>query len=197
MRKLRILIPVMFLSLLCACTAKNQPMQKALDLRSALLQSGGCTFAAACNVNYGETALSFSMDCTYQTDGKARVTIDSPETLRGICAYTNGDAASLRFEDTVAAIPLLDDGRIAPLTFGYLLGSALSQDYISAVGAADGAAQITFLHGYDEQELTVEVILDADTALPSRAEIYRDGTMLLCTDITDFTFSYDPIIETE
>ena len=169
-------------------------MQTALDLRSALLQSGGCAFTAEINVDYGQTALRFCTDCTYQTDGRTHLLIDSPETLAGISAYTGEDGAKLRFSDTVAAMPLLDDGRISPLSFAYLLGSCLSQDYISCTGSDGGYSRITYLHGYDEDELTVDVFLD-ENAIPMLAEVSKDGQLLLAAELRNFTDTYEPITE--
>lgn len=133
------------------------------------------------------------MQCTYQTDGKTHLLIDSPETLAGICACTGEDGAQLRFSDTVAAMPLLDDGRISPLSFAYLLGSSLSQDYISCTGSDGGYSRITYLHGYDEEELTVDVYLDAERALPIFAEVSKDGQLLLTAELQNFSFTYEPI----
>ena len=45
--------------LLSACSAKR-PAQPPLTFRTALLQSGGCSFTAAITADYGESAASFA-----------------------------------------------------------------------------------------------------------------------------------------
>jgi hypothetical protein len=134
------------------------------------------------------------MRCTYQSDGKTALTLDSPETLAGISAYINGEEGQLRFEDTIAALPLLDEGRLTPLKLAYLFGCALSQDYIAAVCREGDGYRATYLHGYDEDELTADVYF-TERFLPQVIEVSKGGEMLLAAEITDFSFTYTPIQE--
>ena len=50
--------------LLSACSAKR-PAQPPLTFRTALLQSGGCSFSAAITADYGESDASFTLDCVF------------------------------------------------------------------------------------------------------------------------------------
>ena len=61
-------------------------MQQALQLRTELLQAGGCRYAADVSVSYDDVRFDFSLDCVCGADGAARMTIRAPQTLAGIAA---------------------------------------------------------------------------------------------------------------
>ena len=71
--------------LLSACSAKR-PAQPPLTFRTALLQSGGCSFTAAITADYGESAASFTLDCVFSPETGASVTVTEPESIAGIQA---------------------------------------------------------------------------------------------------------------
>ena len=84
-KKILSLLLASALWLLCGCAREDSEMQRALDFRTALLQSGGCAFTAEVTADYGEQVYRFTMDCTWSPDGGAALTLTAPQTLR-ICA---------------------------------------------------------------------------------------------------------------
>lgn len=161
-------------------------MQQALQLRTELLQAGGCRYAADVSVNYDDVRFDFSLDCVCGADGAARMTIRAPRTLAGIAAELSAGSARVEFEDTAVAFGLMADGNLAPMQLPQLLVQALCADYIEAAGREGDAVRVTYLHGYDEKELTVDVWLSG-ALMPDYAEVSYQGQMLAAMTITDFT----------
>lgn len=161
-------------------------MQQALQLRTELLQAGGCRYAADVSVNYDDVRFDFSLDCVCGADGAARMTIRAPQTLAGIAAELSASSARVEFEDTAVAFGLMADGNLAPMQLPQLFVQALCADYISSAGREGDAVRVTYLHGYDDDELTVDVWLSG-ALLPEYAEVSYQGQMLAAMTITDFT----------
>ena len=161
-------------------------MQQALQLRTELLQAGGCRYAADVSVNYDDVRFDFSLDCVCGADGAARMTIRAPQTLAGIAAELSASSARVEFEDTAVAFGLMADGNLAPMQLPQLLVQALCADYIEAAGREGDAVRVTYLHGYGEKELTVDVWLSG-ALMPDYAEVSYQGQMLAAMTITDFT----------
>lgn len=172
--------------MLTGCRASGGAMQQALQLRTELLQAGGCRYAADVSVNYDDVRFDFSLDCVCGADGAARMTIRAPQTLAGIAAELEGSSARVKFEDTAVAFGLMADGNLAPMQLPQLFVQALCADYISSAGQEGDAVRVTYLHGYDDDELTVDVWLSG-ALLPEYAEVSYQGQMLAAMTITDFT----------
>ena len=149
-------------------------MQRALDFRTALLQSGGC---------------AFTMDCTWSPDGGAALTLTAPQTLEGIRAEVSADGARVVYEDTAVGFESLAGGRLAPMALPYLLGSSWYEGYISACGMENGLLRMTCLDGYGEEELAVDTWLDTQSGQPCRCEISYQGQTLLTAEISAFAMN--------
>ena len=185
MRK-KLLVILMTMLLLCGCEKKTDAsMQQALDFRSALMAAGGCTFSADFTADYGDEIVRFSADCACGKDG-VTMTVTAPETLRGICAAVDDADARVIFDETEIALDLMA-GRLAPLSAPYLLYAAWTEDYLQFTGREDGQLRITVLHGYNDEELTVDTWLGAEK-IPLRSEIAADGETLIFAEITAFQF---------
>ena len=101
-------------------------------------------------------------------------------------AELSAGSARVEFENTAVAFGLMADGNLAPMQLPQLLVQALCADYIEAAGREGDAVRVTYLHGYDEKELTVDVWLSG-TLMPDYAEVSYQGQMLAAMTITDFT----------
>ena len=78
------------------------------------------------------------------------------------------------------------DGNLAPMQLPQLLVQALCADYIEAAGQEGDAVRVTYLHGYDDGELTVDIWLSG-ALTPEYAEVSYQGQMFATMTITDFT----------
>lgn len=173
--------------LLCGCSAKHSAMQQALNFRSALLAAQSCTFDADVQVHYGEELFSFGLSCAYDTDGSAELTVTSPQTISGIRAKIGKDGTQLQYEDTAIALAPLANGNLAPMELPRLLGECWAGEYIRAAGTDGEGFRVTYLSGYDEEELAVDVWFSLDECEPEYCEVTYQGEMLISANITDFS----------
>ena len=171
--------------LLCGCKAAKETdgAQQALDFRSRLL-NGGCSFQAELTADYGTFVQEFSLACEYSAQEGTRMCIQAPESLAGICAEVSKDGAKLVFDGTEAAFGDLAGRKVSAMAAPQILASAWAESYISLTGKEDGALRVTYLSGYDEDELTIDTWF-SDGA-PVRAEIACGGRTVLQAKITDF-----------
>lgn len=188
-KKILSLLLAFALWLLCGCAREDSEMQRALDFRTALLQSGGCAFTAEVTADYGEQVYRFTMDCTWSPDGGAALTLTAPQTLEGIRAEVSADGARVVYEDTAVGFESLAGGRLAPMALPYLLGSGWYEGYISACGMENGLLRMTCLEGYEEEELAVDTWLDTQSGQPCRCEISYQGQTLLIAEISAFAMN--------
>ena len=189
MRRLRNKLAVLFLALpalLCACTgnpAEQDPAQRALDFRQALLESG-CSFQAEITADFEDYVCSFTLSCEEASDGGMRMQILGPETLAGITAQVEGEQAKLVFDDTEAAFGTLSGLGISPMAAPARLAQAWRSGYIQFSGTEDGSLHVTYLCGYGDDEIRVDTWF-SDGA-PVRAELSCDGHTTVQIDVTDF-----------
>ena len=156
--------------LLSACSAKR-PAQPPLTFRTALLQSGGCSFTAAITADYGESAASLT----------------EPESIAGIQAQVKDTAASVSYDGMQLGLGSLANGNLAPLAAPYVLGQCWAGEYIDATGTEDGLLRTTYRMGYEEKELVVDTWFSQEPLAPVRAELSFEGRMVLRADISAFS----------
>ncbi len=174
--------------LLTACAGADNTMQPALDLRTGLLESGGCAFSAEITADFGETVCIFSADCTYSADGSTRVELTAPETLAGIAATVSDDGASVEFDGMLLDFGQLAGGHAAPVAAPSILALCWAGEYISSAGQEGDNLLVTYLKGYDNEELTVLTRLSGETGLPVSGEVIYDGQTVLNVTILDFSY---------
>ena len=172
--------------LLSACSAKR-PVQPPLTFRTALLQSGGCSFTAAITADYGESAASFTLDCVFSPETGASVTVTEPESIAGIQAQVKDTAASVSYDGMQLGLGSLANGNLAPLAAPYVLGQCWAGEYIDATGTEDGLLRTTYRMGYEEKELVVDTWFSQEPFTPVRAELSYEGRMVLRADISAFS----------
>ena len=189
MRSGKVSIILVLCLLLCGCSAEHSAMQQALDFRSALLAAQSCCFDADVQVHYAEDLFSFGLSCAYHTDSSAEMTVTSPQTISGIHAKIGKGGAQLEYEGTAIALSPLANGNLAPMELPRLLGDCLAGEYISAAGTDGNRFRVTYLHGYDDQELTFDVWFSNDACNPEYCEVSYHGEMLLSAQITDFSMN--------
>ena len=183
----KLLCCVMMGIVLVGCQSKASPTQSALDLRADLLKAGGCHFRAVIGADYGDRAYSFTVSCAYDTTGTTRISILQPEEISGISATITDDGIQVEFEDLELDFGPMANGAVSPIKACAVLGRCWSASYISCGGADGELERITYLDGYDEQELTVDTWLDS-AGVPVYAEIAYDGTRCLTLQLSDFEF---------
>ena len=177
----------MMVVVLSGCQKASPPTQKAIDFRTALLSAGGCSFTSVIDADFGDRVYSFSVACTFKTDGTAELEVLQPEEIAGIRAKTDGQSAALEFEDIVLDFGVMTDGKVSPMEACPLLVQCWTAAYISCAGSDGELERVTYLDGYEKEELTVDTWLNA-AGLPVYAEISNQGTRCLSLQISDFRF---------
>jgi len=79
------------------------------------------------------------------------------------------------------------DGRVSPMEACHVLGRSWTGAYIASAGSDGELERITYLDGYEEEELTVDTWLD-ETGLPVYAEISYGGRRWLRLQLSDYRF---------
>lgn len=184
---MRRFIVVLMMACLCltGCSKNTNHMQQALDFRTALLSSGGCEFTADVTIQYPEKTFDFSMHCKF-ADNDAELCVLSPDVISGISAKFHGETAQLEFQDVSLEFGTLANGYVAPLAAPWILGSAWSGDYISAAGSDGEATRVTWLKGYNDEELSIDTWFE--DGVPVYAEISHEGARVLQVKITEFVY---------
>ncbi len=179
------LVSGMLCLLLTGCQGEQPPTQKALDLRTGLLNAGGCAFTAAIGADYEDRSYEFTVACTYHADGETVVTVLQPEEIAGIKAVISDHRASLEFEDLALDFGPMANGNVSPMEACRLLADCWTGAYISACGPDGDLERITYLDGYEDDQLTVDTWVDG--TVPVYAEVTYEGLRCITMQLTDFT----------
>ena len=169
----------------CAGTELAKPSQQALDLRTALMEAGGCRFTAEITADYGDRVYAFTLACGYTVDGEAALTVTEPETIAGITATVSADGATVEFDGAALDFGQMANGYVAPLAAPWILGNCWTSEYIQSAGADGDFQRVTYLQGYNEAELVLDTWLDSHNT-PVYCEISWDGSRCLTVTLTDF-----------
>ena len=168
---------------LTGCAGKQDPAQCGLDLRTALMEAGGCSFSADVTAHYEDRAYVFSMTCICE-DGETALCVTAPETIAGITATVKSGGTQLEYDGAILDFGKLANGYVSPVSAPWLLVQCWSGAYIAYAGADGELERITYLRGYEEEELTVDTWLR--NGLPTYAEVTCEGVRCLAISITDF-----------
>ena len=172
--------------LLCGCAAREDCMQRGLDLREKLLQQS-CSFAAQITADYGDKIYTFRVGCTADAGGDVSFVVLAPESISGIMGGIKGDSGYLEFDDTVLAFPLLADGELSPVSAPWLLIKTLRSGYMAAAGMDGDELLLTLNDSYETDALQVDVWLNQESE-PLHADYLWQGRRVLSVEIEDFMF---------
>ena len=181
----KVLCCVMMFLCLTGCGRGNQPAQQALDLRTALLEKGGCSFTADMTVDFPDRAYDFSVSCEYLSGEHAKITVLQPEEITGITAKVSGSGAAVVFDDIALDFGKLANGNVSAMEAPWLLAKCWDSAYISAAGKDGDLLRVTYLEGYDDGQLTVDTWLN-EAGEPVRGEVAYDGMRCLTLNISQF-----------
>ena len=183
-KKLLVLLSCMLL--LSGCAGTRDPTEKALLFRTSLMEAGGCTFHTNVIAHYEDRAYAFSMSCN-NTDGRTELTVTAPENIAGITAVVESGETQLAFDGTILEFGKLANGYVSPVAVPWLLVQCWIGEYIAYAGPDGDQERITYLRGYNDEELSVDTWLR--DGVPTYAEVTYDGVRCLAAEITDFQLS--------
>ena len=169
---------------LAGCSASEEPStQHAIDFRTALMEAEGCRFTADVTADYGDKVYVFSLQ-SETVDGETTLQVLSPESIAGIRATISADGAELEFDSVALEFGKLANGYVSPVSAPWLLEQCWQGAYIAYAGADEEHERVTYLQGYQEEELSVDTWFLDQT--PVYAEVVWNDVRCLQIEIKDF-----------
>ena len=182
MKRALCLLVVVFL--LSAC-GKNAALDRAMQLRSALLQGNGCSFDAEITADYGDKTYSFVMRCQTDTAGALVFSVIAPESISGVTGTVDEIGGKLKFDEKALAFPNLIEGLITPVAAPWLLMHSMTGGYMKACRETEDGIHLIIDDSYRENTVQVELYCDKDNN-PIRGEILWEGRRIVALDVTNF-----------
>ena len=173
------------LVILTGCTGKRDEMDRAMNLRAALLGSGGCSFTAHICADYGDAVHEFTLYCEGMTNGDLGFRVEAPETIAGITGRFKGKEGALTFDEAALAFPLLADDQVTPVSGPWIFLKTLLGGYLTGCNQEEEYLHLIINDSYEEDALELEIWLDAENK-PIRAEIIYDGRRIVTMGIENF-----------
>lgn len=186
MKKVLPLLLVVVLFTGCSKTPKE--MERALTLRTKLLQASSCTFDAEITADYGEILHVFRVNCSADAQGEVSFRVSAPESIAGITGTLSGKGGALKFDETALYFNLLADGQLSPISAPWVLISALRGGYLTSAGMEDGLLRVSVNDSYEEDALNLDVWLDSSD-MPKRADICYAGKRILSLELENVQIS--------
>ncbi len=174
--------------LLMGCSQTPKEMERALSLRSRLLQASSCTFDAEITADYGDILHVFHMNCTADAQGGVSFRVGAPESIAGITGTLSSQGGALTFEDTALYFELLADGQLSPVSAPWVLMKALRGGYLTSAGMENDQLRVSVNDSYEEDALNLDVWLDS-ADIPQRADICYAGKRILSLKLENVQIS--------
>ena len=180
------LAAILLLCIFCtACSAGESGLSPAIEFRAALVQAGGCTFQAEVTADFGDSVVSFSLDCDADADGTTRLTVTAPETLSGITATVSDAGGKITYDGMSMDFGLLASGNVIPAAAPAITVTCWSSEYITAAGEDETGYRVTYEKDFDEKMLKVDTWFE--NGIPICAEVCYNNQRILNLTISDFT----------
>lgn len=164
---------------------KNEGLDRAMKLRTQLLQGSGCSFDVVITADYGQKQYIFSEKCDGSENGDLSFTVIEPESISGITGRVDVAGGKLTFDEHVLAFPLLADGLLTPVSAPWFFLHALRSGYINACEDTSETMKIILHDTYGETEIVVDVFCNSDN-MPYYSEIYWNGSRIVALEIDNF-----------
>ncbi len=172
--------------LLTGCADKDRDMEKAITLRSKMLQSG-VAFTASVTADYGDRQYHFAMECEADPKGNLTFRVKEPETLEGISGKISEAGGKLTFDDHALAFDPMAGGQLSPVTGPWILVKTLQGGYLSSCAKEGERLRLAVDDSYRDDALHLDIWLD-DAEIPEKSEIFWQGRRLLSIEVEDFRF---------
>ena len=184
MRCIRLCFLLLVLFVLTGCAGHiPESGQRALDFRTALMQADQCRFTAKLTADYGERVYEFTVECLHNSDC-TQIMVREPESIADIRATVSSDGTKIAFDGAELDFGKLANGHVSPITAPWLIYHCWIGEYIAWSGSEGELERVTYLSGYEEEELTVDTwFLDG---IPIRSEVVYDGVRCLVLEFSDF-----------
>lgn len=184
----KVLALILTVLLLTGCSGTPKEMDRAIALRTRLLQASSCTFDAEVTADYGDKLYVFSMNCTADSNGDLVFRVTAPESISGITGQISLQGGALTFDKTALHFDLLADDQLSPVSAPWVLMKALRGGYMTSAGMEDGLLRLSVDDSYEDDAFNLDVWLD-DTDVPKSADICYDGKRILSIRMENLVIS--------
>lgn len=185
MRRYGFAVLLMLLCLLTACGGKEtDALQAPIQFRAELLEKNGCSFTAQITADADDRVWQYAVRCAASPDGTAQLEILAPDSIAGITAELSGADGKLCFDGAWVDFGLLADGELSPVAAPQTVFSCWTEQYI----ASAGGGCVRYELGFGAKKLDVSTWFD-EKELPVKAEIYRQGKLLMTLELSDFEYN--------
>ena len=171
--------------MLAGC-GRNEPQSDGMQAWRDRCAGEASAFSAQITADYIDSRESFSMDCVYEPEGLLRFTVTQPPELAGITGTVSGEQGTLRFEETVLALPLLAEESLSPVSGPWVMMKALGTGPLRCTAREEALLHISVDDSYREEALEVEAWLEGEQL--RQAEISWKGRRNLLLQIENFKF---------
>ena len=182
----RWVVLILVVLFLCGCSAGDEQMERALDLRTKL-QRQSVSFDVEIIADYGDKTYTFGMECRSDALGDLNFTVTKPQTIAGISGTVAKGTGKLTFDDKMLAFDILADGLISPVSGPWVMMESLRSGYLTSCGRDAEGLRVTVDDSYAEKALHLDVWLD-ENDLPKYCEVLWNGRRLLSMKVSSFTF---------
>lgn len=183
----KIVVFILALSLLCSCSRENGEFDRAMSLRTGLLNGNGCSFTAEITADFSDKTYTFAMQCSADREGNLKFVVLEPDYISGITGDIGGTGGKLTFDDMALAFELQADGLLSPVSGPWVFVQALRGGYVRLCGKEDQLLRLTVDDSYEEDALMLDIWLNYEN-LPVQADIYENNRRILSIVIKEFQF---------
>lgn len=171
--------------LLCGCSRGNGEFDRAMSLRTTLLNANGCCFTAKVTADFTDKTYTFIMHCQADRNGNLEFEVVDPDYLSDIGGEIASDGGKLIFDDTALAFDLHSDGLMSPVSAPWVLVRGLRSGYVRYCGQEDQFLRLTVDDSYEEDALMLDIWVGADNK-PVQADIYENNQRILTILVSDY-----------
>lgn len=173
--------------LLAGCSATKSDIDRAMTLRTNLLEAQECSFTSKITADYGDNVYSFAVHSEADHDGNLTFSVAEPESISGICGKISQEKGYLTFDSSALALPLLADDQVTPISAPWLFLKTLRSGYITSAGADGEYLRLSVDDSFADDPLHLDIWIDREN-LPVHCEILYREHKILSLDVTNFQF---------
>ena len=183
MRQVKLLALMTALSLtLCSCGVGQTAEEKALELQEEYAAWDTLTITADVTADYGDRVYDFKLRYT-GNDTEGTIEVLEPEAIAGLTATVSPDGSSLSFDGAELSLGELSSDGLSPMDCLPMMIEQWSKGFVdrAETDSINGTDTLAVTYTVSENEYLI-TWFEADTNLPVRAEIYFDGSMVICCE---------------
>lgn len=178
---------VIFLAvlLLCGCSGATDEFDRAMRVRTGLLNAKGCSFEATVTADFADQTYTFAMACRSDEEGNLEFEVLEPDYISGISGTIDFEGGKLTFDDTALAFALQTDGFLSPVSAPWVLVRALRAGYVRYCGQEEDLLRLTVDDSYEDDALTLDIWINGQ-GQPEQADIYENNRRILSLMIRNY-----------